>query len=320
MKRLSLLTLLVGACALLASQADAAYPEHPITLIVAYGAGGSTDVTARKLAPFIAKYLGGTATVEVVNKTGGGGEVGFSAAADATADGYGIGFINLPNFITIPIERQARYSLDQFDPLVNLVLDPGVFVVHADSEHKTLADLVTFAQANPRKVIIGTTGVGSDDHLAMLMMQRQAKVVFTHAPFNSDSDATQALLARKIVVEAMNLSEAQRLKATSPVRILGVMSDKRDATAADVPTFKEQGYDVIGSAARGIAVPKGVPDDVRARLVDAIIKAANDPDFRKEAEALFLPMNVLPPESYAEMISASDKQFRVLWKESPWNK
>ena len=168
------------------STAQAAYPEKPITMVVAYDAGGSTDVTARLLAPFIEKHLGST-RIEVVNKPGAGGEIGFAAIADSAPDGYSIGFCNTPNMVSIPIERQARFSPDRLDPLVNIVDDPGVWSVPGDSAFKTLKDVVEHAKANPNTVTVGTTGVGSDDQLAMLLVQRQAGVQFTHVPFSGSA-------------------------------------------------------------------------------------------------------------------------------------
>ncbi|HYG55743.1 MAG TPA: tripartite tricarboxylate transporter substrate-binding protein, partial [Burkholderiales bacterium] len=112
--------------------AIAAYPERPITMIVAYSAGGGTDLVARAIAPFIEKYLGNNAKIVVMNRPGAGGEIGFAALANAQPDGYTIGFINTPNVLTIPIERKAQYSTDKFELLANIVDDPGNFSVHTD--------------------------------------------------------------------------------------------------------------------------------------------------------------------------------------------
>jgi len=176
-----------GALFLSATHARAAYPEKPITMIVAFGTGGGTDLLVRTLVPFLERHLGNGARIEVVNKPGAGGEIGFAAIADAAPDGYTIGAINSPNVNAIPIERQARYSLDRLDPLYNLVDDPGAFAVHQDSPFRSLADVAAFAKANPDSVTVGTTGIGSDDHLAMLMFQRQAGVTFTHVPFQGSA-------------------------------------------------------------------------------------------------------------------------------------
>src|SRR5712691_810070 len=123
--------LALGALALLSGAAAAAYPEKPITLIVAYSPGGGTDLVARALAPYLEKYLGGGAKFVIVNRAGAGGEVGFTALANAPADGYTIGFVNTPPLMTIPIERAAQFGGPQrFELLGNIVDDPCNFAVH----------------------------------------------------------------------------------------------------------------------------------------------------------------------------------------------
>ena len=169
--------LLVAGAAALAGVAPgvahAAYPEQPINMIVAYAPGGGTDIIARVLARYMEKYLGNDAKIVVQNRPGAGGAIGFSAIASAPPDGYTIGFINTPNVLTIPIERKATFTWQSFDLLGNIVDDPGNFSVHADSPIKTLADLAAYAKANPGAVTYGTTGIGSDDHLATLMFERR---------------------------------------------------------------------------------------------------------------------------------------------------
>src|SRR5947207_15885860 len=110
----------------------AAYPERPITLLVAYPPGGGTDLVARALAPYVEKYLGGGAKIVVVNRAGAGGEVGFAALANSPADGYTIGFVNTPPLLTIPIERQAQFHWQRYDYIGNIIDDPCNFSVHAE--------------------------------------------------------------------------------------------------------------------------------------------------------------------------------------------
>ena len=303
------------------STARAAYPEKPITVVVAYDAGGSTDVTARLLAPFIEKHLGGT-RIEVVNKPGAGGEIGFAAIADAAPDGYSIGFCNTPNMVSIPIERQARFSADRLDPLVNVVDDPGVWSVPGDSTFKTLKDVAEHAKANPNTVTVGTTGVGSDDQLAMLLVQRQAGVQFTHVPFSGSAANYKAMLAKKIQISGQNLGEGLRGQASDQIRVLGVMSKERWKAAPDIPTFAEQGYPVLMASLRGVCAPKGLPADVRAKLVDAVTKAATDPEFVAKAEAkeTFQPLRVLGPDAFAAELKQLDGELKSLWQSSPWLK
>lgn len=317
MRFLSTLRLAAALCAF-AFGAQAAYPEKPITMLIAYPAGGGTDVTARLIAPYIEKYLGGSTRIVVTNKPGANGEIGFTALADAHPDGYTIGFINTPALQTNVIERQTKYKLDSFDPLVNIIDDPGAFVVHESSEIKTLKDLQEAAKAAPNAITVGTTGIGSDDHLAMLLFQRIADVKLTHVPFPGSAPNKTALLGRHIAMSSVNIGEAKQAGEGAPLRIIGVMAEKRWEGAPDVPTFKEQGFDVLSSSLRGIAAPKGLPPEVKQKLVDAILKAANDPEFQEKAKQSYAPLRILPPEQYAAEIKAMDENLRALWKASPW--
>lgn len=297
---------------------QAAYPEKPITMIVAYGAGGSTDVTARMLAPYIERYLGGGRIV-VLNRPGAGGEIGFAAIADAAPDGYTIGFINTPNLITIPIERQARHALDRLDPLVNIVDDPGVMTVRADSPFRSIADVVEFAKGNPGALTVGSTGIGSDDHLAMLLLERQAKVKMTHVPFAGSAENYRAMLGSHTRICDQNLGEGLRgIAAGDPVRMLGVMSRARWDMAPDLPTFREQGYAIDMVSMRGIGAPKGLPPDIRSTLIEAITKAAMDPEFQAKARETFQPLRIVGPDAFAAELKQLDAEFRTLWTEMPW--
>jgi tripartite-type tricarboxylate transporter receptor subunit TctC len=311
--------LLAAAAAIAPSLARAAYPEQPIKMVVAYAPGGGTDITARVIAPYIAKYLGNNASVVVINRPGAGGGIGFSEIANAPADGYTIGFINTPNVLTIPIERKVNYQWQGFDLLGNVVDDPGNFSVHADSPIKTLADLVAYAKANPGAVTYGTTGIGSDDHLAALMFERAAGVKFTHVPFKGASEVHTGIVSKQIFMASMNVGEAlQYAKGGSPMRQLGQMSATRTTLAPNIPTFKEQGYDIVMASLRGIAAPKGLPPAVREQLVSAVQKAAADPEFQAKAANYFAPLRYLPPAKYEAELKEAEAGFRQLWKDMPW--
>ena len=299
--------------------AQAAWPEQPINMILAYAPGGGTDIIARAIAPFIEKQLGAGARIVIVNRPGAGGDIGFGAIAAAQPDGYTIGFINTPPVMTIPIERKSAWGLNSFEFLGNVVDDPGTFCVHAESQFKTLADLQAHSKANPKAVTVGTTGIGSDDHLAMLMFEKSAGVAMTHVPFKGSSEVRTAITGKHITVAAINVGEAlQYLKGGSPMRCLGQMTATRMSAAPDWPTFKEQGYNFEMASLRGIAAPKGLPAAVRERLATAIEKAAADPAFRAQAERAFAPVRYLGPVAYEAELRAGDIQFRQLWKELPW--
>lgn len=317
--RRSLSAFAIGAAvAFAAGIAAAEYPERPIQMIVAYDAGGGTDVAARTLVPYIEKYLGGAASISVLNKPGAGGEVGFTALANAEPDGYTIGFINTPVLVTVPIERQARYTLDSFMPVGNVVDDPGVFAVNAESEIKTLDDLVAAAKERPGELTYATTGIGSDDHLAMLKFQRLTGTELQHVPFAGSAPARTALLGGHVDVGVINAGEAIPYSEEGQVTLLGQMSEERWEGAADVPTFKEQGYDVVSGSARGIAAPAGTPQEHVDALAAAIEKAIQDPEFQKKAEEQALPLSYLGPQEYQQMLEETQKEAEQIWAENPW--
>lgn len=300
--------------------ADAsAYPSKPINLIVAYAAGGGSDMVVRLLTPFIEKELGNNARIVVTNKPGAGGSIGFSELARSAPDGYTIGLINTPNVLTIPIERKSTFTWRSFDLLGNIVDDPGNFSVHTDSAIKSLQDLAKQAKATPGKFSVGTTGTGSDDHLAMLLFQKIANVQMIHVPYKGASEVRTASQGQQIDVAAINIGEAQQFaKAGTPLRHLGVMSAARNPLAPDVPTFKEQGYDINLVSLRGLAAPKGLPPDIRSRLVAATEKAIANPEFQKKATQAYAPVRYLPPDRYETELKDSDEQFQKLWTEMPW--
>lgn len=296
--------------------AQANYPDRPVQMIVAYSAGGGTDIAARTLAPFIGKYLDGDVTV--VNKPGAGGEVGFTELAQAKPDGYTIGFINTPNMVTIPIQRKTRYELESFTPISNVVYDPGGMQVRSDSDIQTVSDLVEYAKANPSAVTYGTTGIGSDDHLAMLALERQTGTKMTHVPFPGSSAVRSALLGGHITLGVFNMGEAAALLKENQVKSLGQMGETRWEVTSDVPTFKEQGFDIVQGSSRGIAAPAGVPDDIIKKLATAVKKAIEDPEFQKKAAEQSLPLDASGPKAYSDMLYKTRDGYVELWQEQPW--
>ena len=305
----------LAALATLAAQA--AYPEKPINMIVGYTAGGATDLLARAIAPLMEKSLG--AKIVVHNKPGAGGGIAFAEIANAAPDGYTIGMINSPPVVSIPIERPGTYTLDKFDYLGNLIDDPGAFTVHKDSPFNSIADVVKAAKARPGEISVATTGSGSDDHLAMIAFERQAGVKFNHIPYKGGADVRGALAGKQIDIASMNIGEGvQGAKAGMPFKNLAQMSLERASIAPDVPTFRELGYQIEMAALRGMAAPKGLPPDVRAKLVKAVADAVASPDFKKRAVEVYNPVRILGPAEHERELRAADAALRKMWKEAPW--
>jgi tripartite-type tricarboxylate transporter receptor subunit TctC len=279
-----------------------AFPTKPVQLMVAYPAGGSTDVAARIVAAIAEKELG--QSIVVVNKGGAGGQVGWTEMSRQKPDGYYIGFINLPalNTVILDPDRKASFGADAFVPVINQVLDPGIIWVKGDSPYKTLKDLLDAAKRNPNKISAGTTGILSDDHLAILMVEEAAPgALFRIVHFEGGAPQMTAVLGGHVDVAFDNVGTVFRRIKTGEVRALAIMDTQRSRFMPDVPTMPELGYpSVISSSTRGIAVPKGTPPAVIKRLEQALKKAMDDPEHVKKMEDAGLTLRVMVGEEYAK--------------------
>ncbi len=310
---------LIGAGAMtLAGPTLAEYPEKPVKMIVAFGAGGSTDTMARIFAQYLGEELGQRFVVE--NRPGAGGEIGWISLANAAPDGYTIGLINAPAIEVYPITRPETigYSLDDFRPLINVVTDPGVLAVAADSPYQTLDDLVAAAKENPGEITVSHEGVGGDDHLAALTFADEAGIELNFVSFSGNAEATAALLGGHIDAFEGNMSEVAAQVNDGAVRALAVWSDDRMPQIPDVPTGIEQGYDVISAASRGIAVPAGTPDEIYQTLLDASQEVVQNPEFLKELGNLNMPVTPIVGEDFEAFLDNSYESLKKVWEKDPW--
>ena len=310
--------LLAAPTLLLARPARAAdWPDRPLAMIVAFAPGGGTDLAARTIARFLERDLG--QPVVVNNRPGAGGEIGWSELARAKPDGFTIGFTNTPNIVTVPIERQsARFRFEDFAFIANIVDDPGGMWVLADSPVSSLAALVEEARRRPGELSYGTTGVGSDDHLAMLAFQRLTGTRFLHVPFGGSSQVRTALLSRQLALAVVNMAEGIADWRQGLVRPLGAMATARWEGAPEVPTFREQGFDVVESSMRGVGAPAGVPRPVLDRLALSVRRAVEHPEFKAAAAQQLLPLRYLGPDEYRVELAALKAGYERLWREHPW--
>src|ERR687895_2337224 len=277
------------------------YPARPVQLMVAYPAGGSTDVAARIVASIAEKHLG--QQILILNKGGAGGQVGWTEMSRQKPDGYYIGFINLPalNTVILDPDRKAAFKEDAFVPVINQVLDPGIIWVKGDSPYKNLKDLIEAAKKNPQKISAATTGILSDDHLAILMMEEAAPgAMFRIVHFDGGAPVMTAVMGGHIDCAFDNVGSVFRRIKTRELRALAVMDDRRSPFIPDVPTMPELGYpSVISSSTRGIAVPKGTPPPVIKRLEQSLKKAMDDPQHLKTMEEAGLQLRIMVGEEYA---------------------
>ncbi|MBB5688690.1 tripartite tricarboxylate transporter substrate binding protein [Roseomonas alkaliterrae] len=314
--------LLAGAGLLAAPatlRAQAAWPgEKPMEVIVPFPPGGGVDVMTRLIMPLVAAQIPGLRHV-VVNRTGAAGQIGLEATFNAAADGYTIGATTIPAHNAIPLERQVRYRAMDFTFIANVVEDPNAFFVRADSPFRTVADVVAAARARPGHVTYGTTGIGSDDHLFMLAFEAAAGLQpMVQVPFAGAAPLIPQLLGGNMDLAVLNVNDAPQLVREGRLRMLAQGAAQRRPEASDVPTFREAGFDVIGSASRGIVGPPNMPPAVVQRLTAAFRAALNDEGFRREAERQFMPLRPLVGEEYRAFAQSIDDNIRRLWQTRPW--
>lgn len=299
-----------SAAATIASPAVAQnYPRRGVQLIVAFAAGGSTDVGARILAAAAEKDLGQTITV--VNKGGAGGQLGFTEIARARPDGYTLGFLNLPavNTIILDPERKAAFGIDSFIPIVNQVLDPGLIWVKGDSPYKSLKDLVDAAKKAPGTIRACTTGILSDDHLAILMMQEAAKCEFRIVHFDGGAQQLAGIMGGHVDVAFDNVGSIVKRIESGEARGLAVTDVERSKFLPNVPCTKELGYTtVISSSTRGVGAPKGTPADVVKVIETAFLKAINSADMKQKMDAVGLALKPMVGAEYAKYYADTQAQ------------
>lgn len=304
----------IGGLLALGSAASWAWPDKPIELVVGFAAGGGTDVTARTLASFLGKQLG--TSVVVMNRPGASGEVGLAYVAKAAPDGYVIGMTNMPGLVTLPIERAAQFKGSDFAYIANLVRDPSAFSVNADSKYNSLADLIADAKARPGEISYGSTGVGTDDHLAMVQFERMTGTKLNHIPFTGAGPLRNAMLGGHVIVGGMNLGEVMPFK--SKTKVLAQAGPARSRLAPEVPSFVEQGVPLVFSSERGIVAPKAIPAEAQRKLTEALRAIAADPEFQKLMESQFTEMNYLEGAAWKARLDKATEGFQTLWKTAPW--
>jgi tripartite-type tricarboxylate transporter receptor subunit TctC len=294
-----------------------AYPTKPVSLMVGYPAGGSTDVGARIVASLAEKDLG--QPIVILNKVGAGGQVGWTEMARQKPDGYYIGFLNLPTLSAVILdpERKATFQIDSFTPIINQVLDPGVIYVKPDGPFKNLKDIVEEARKRPGEVKAGTTGVFSDDHLAVLMLEEAAKVKFRVVHFDGDPPQLTALLGGQIDVSFLNVGGITPRVKAGQVKPLAVMDRERSKFYPDVPTTVELGYpSFISSSTRGIVGPKGLPEPIVQKLRDIFKKAIDNPDHLEKMDKAGLAVKVMMPEEYSQYMRNLHEKMKKLMTEA----
>jgi tripartite-type tricarboxylate transporter receptor subunit TctC len=259
-----------------------AYPSRPVTVVVPWGAGGGTDATARIVAALLEKDLG--QPFNVVNRTGGSGVVGHSAIATAQPDGYTIGMLTV-EITMMHWQGLTELAPKSYTPLALMNEDPPGVSVSASSPHKTLKELADAIKASPAgKLKASGTGQGGIWHLALVGWLKAMGLAANHVawvPSNGAAPAMQDLAAGGLDLCTCSIPEARAIIEAGKARALAIMAPERNPIFKDIPTLKEAaGIDYSVGAWRGIAGPKGLPQDVATKLTAALKKTYDSKEFK----------------------------------------
>ncbi|MCS0494490.1 tripartite tricarboxylate transporter substrate binding protein [Ancylobacter sp. MQZ15Z-1] len=314
--RKALLLALTGllACTGVASADDFPQKGKPITFVVPSTAGGGADTAARLLAPLLEKDLG--VPVEVVNKPGASMQIGLGYVATAKPDGQTIALLVLPTAASgyLDTERKSPFGRDSLVPIGLYYGAPFGIVVTSSSPFKTLKDVVDAAKAKPGKIKAGTSGFMATGHFAALAFENGTGTKLATVNFQGGGPQLTALMGGHTDVSMNSIGELVTQQKSGALRILAVMSDKRDPNLPDVPTVGEAGYPEIGAIGSdiGLAAPAGTPQAVIDRLTLALKTAMDDPTLKERMTEYGNTLSYLPPAEYAAFWDKVDARFKPL--------
>jgi tripartite-type tricarboxylate transporter receptor subunit TctC len=288
-----------------ASLSAFAWPDKPVTIVVPFPPGGSTDTIARILAPKLQEKLGGTFIVD--NRPGATGTIGAAAVKRAAPDGYTLLVTSLGPLVIAPhLIKSVQYdALKDFDLLTVAVRAPNVLVVPAASPFKSVGDVVAQSKKEPGKVSFASSGNGSSDHLTAELFWQQTGTSGLHIPYKGGAPAINDLLGGQVAASFQNINAVVQHINSGKLRALGVTSEKRTQLLPQVPTMAEAGVrGVEVTSWQAVVAPRGLPADVRAKLHAALVGALNDDAVKPKLLSQGFEIVGNTPEQFAKFQAA----------------
>lgn len=299
-----------AAAALVAGGAAAAYPDRPIKLVVPWAAGGDTDNIFRPFAPVLQKQLG--QTVVIANVGGASGTKGAKEVKDSAADGYTVlavhDFIHQTYYTGV-----ADVAYTDFEPICLISATPSVLTASAKTPWKDWSGFLADAKANPGKISVGAT-LGSTSHFFPALIEKNAGIKLRYVSYDGLAPRMNAILGGHIDLTDSNLTQKGKVEA-GELRFLAIATEKRSPEIPNVPTLKELGVNVVFDVSRGLLVPKGTPEEAKAKLESACLAATKDPAFAEAMRKQGTEVRHLGRKQYADFLKAADDENRQLSKD-----
>nr|WP_316642497.1 tripartite tricarboxylate transporter substrate binding protein [uncultured Roseateles sp.] len=316
-RRLLLQTLSLGVALLMSGGAMAqAWPSKPVTLVVPFPAGGTTDVLARALADKLAQSLGQAVIVE--SKPGAGATLGADYVAKSRPDGYTLLVGAVHHTIASSVYKKLPYDFQKdLTPITTIALVPNVLVVNAATPARNVAELVALLKANPGKMNYGSNGNGTAQHLIGTQFQNLTGTDIAHIPYKGSGPLATDLLGGQITMSFDTVTPVLQHIKGGKLRALAVTTATRSSALPDVPTLDEAGLKGFNIGTWfGVLAPAGVPKDILARLSTEMVKVIHSAEFRKRMDEIGAEPVGNSQEQMAQQIKGETEKFAKLVKEA----
>ena len=312
---LTALFVLGMATGITAATAAEKYPAKAVTVIHGFKAGGGSDQLAQVTQPFLEKVL--KQRFVNVYKPGADGAIAWKEVGkDTKPDGYTLTTCLTPKTqLNSMVNANAGYSMADFEPIANMIFDPGILVVGMDSKFKTFQELIEAAKKAPGQIRLSHSGNGGDDWFNGLMISKLAGVSFNMVPFDGDAPAWQAAAGGHVEVCTNNVGVVTGLVQGKKLRGLAVYTEKRLSSISEVPTLKELGINLIEGSYRGYLAPKGTPKEIIDILADGLEKVAADPQFKAACAAQNMVPDFRRGDAYKTFLAQEEEMLRKIAKE-----